>query len=528
MVEALQQLDISTDKKEQQEEVKALRRSRPNMVKGRSFADTMKGWWNKGSNNIRVEVEWEELSRNLSRLEHCLIGSWSPSNAKGEDLENLGQEMAKAWGLKGKMGMASMGKGRVLLELELAKEARRVLRFGNKAVEGVQLDLERWNPRSGCLEEGEARKEVWVRILGLPISLWVPSVLRRVGDACGGFLDVDPQTKSMEDLQWARILVRSDSENIPGSMEIGVEEMTYILTLWWEAAPSLRQEEGRKRGLWSRPRGEVRGDDDTRAGARVEEMACAGTEAQRQSEDGTGRLSQDVGSAAMGSQAQVGLLQGPESKIGPMAPGRELNWAHGLSLSLGSEASKGDQFGPRQPRSSGWAAGSGLGHLHKGKAVSDQAHPMDCGLLLKAYPSGSNGHIKDDNLEREFVRCREEEMGRRQQLDFNHPRAERMLEEEAARYGLDVNLGGFRAQGSSFSNLFCFGRTSERECYDHSGVQREGILIGSGSRRPSTEEHIGRREGCWDLIEVNSVDPLGRSSGWTVDQMEAQEDRKED
>ncbi|KAL6326931.1 hypothetical protein AAG906_012538 [Vitis piasezkii] len=189
---------------------------------------------------------------------------------------------------------------------------------------------------------------------------------------------------------------------------------------------------------------------------------------------------------AMGSTAQVGLLRG-RIKTGPMGPGRELNCAHGPSLPSGSEASKGDQFGPRQPRSSGRAAGFGLGHLHKGKAISDQAHPTDCGLILKAYPSGSNGHIKDDNLEREFVRCREEEMGRRQQLDFNHPRAERMLEEEAARYGLDVNLGGFRAQGSSSSNLFCFGRTPERECYDHSGVRREGILIGSGSRRPSTK-----------------------------------------
>ena len=84
MVEALRQLDISTDKKEQQEEVKALGRLRPDMVKGRSFADTVKGWWNKGSNNIRVEVEREELSRNLSRLEHCLIGSWSPRMQKGK------------------------------------------------------------------------------------------------------------------------------------------------------------------------------------------------------------------------------------------------------------------------------------------------------------------------------------------------------------------------------------------------------------------------------------------------------------
>ncbi|RVW71770.1 hypothetical protein CK203_055215 [Vitis vinifera] len=32
--------------------------------------------------------------------------------------------------------------------------------------------LEFWNPRSGCLEEGELRNQAWVRILGLPISLW--------------------------------------------------------------------------------------------------------------------------------------------------------------------------------------------------------------------------------------------------------------------------------------------------------------------------------------------------------------------
>ena len=204
--------------------------------------------------------------------------NWIPSNAKGKDLESLGWEMAKSWGLKGKMGVASLGKGRALLELEFVEEARRVLISGKKAVGGVQLDLTRWSPRSGCLEEGEVRKEVWVRILGLPISLWVPSVLRRVGDVCDGFLDIDPQIESMEELQWARILVKSDGENLLGSLEIGVEEATYILTLWWEAVPSLRQEEGRKRGLWSRPSGEIRGDAVARAGSRVEEMACAGFE----------------------------------------------------------------------------------------------------------------------------------------------------------------------------------------------------------------------------------------------------------
>ena len=94
MVEAFRKLDNSFDKKEQQQEERVL---------GRSFVDTVKGLWNKGSNTLRVEVEREEINRNLSRLEHCLIGSWIPSDAKGEDLESLGWEMAKSWGLKGKM-----------------------------------------------------------------------------------------------------------------------------------------------------------------------------------------------------------------------------------------------------------------------------------------------------------------------------------------------------------------------------------------------------------------------------------------
>ena len=154
MVEALYQLDISIDKKEKQEEMRVRGRSCMEMAKGRSFADAVKGVWNKGPKIIRVEVGREELSRNLSRLKHCLIGSWSLSNATGDDLETLGWEMAKVWGLKGKMGMASLGKGRVLLEFEFAEEARRVILFGIKAVEGVQVDLERWDSSSGCLEEG--------------------------------------------------------------------------------------------------------------------------------------------------------------------------------------------------------------------------------------------------------------------------------------------------------------------------------------------------------------------------------------
>eukprot|EP00261_Vitis_vinifera_P017602 XP_010647349.1 PREDICTED: uncharacterized protein LOC104878512 [Vitis vinifera] len=522
MVEALCQLGIIADRKVQQEGTRISGRRSPEKVKGRSFVDMVKAWGDKEPSPIRVEVGREEISSNISRLEHCLIGNWNPNNEIGEDLENLGWKMAKAWGLKGKMGIASMGKGRALLEFELAEEARKVHLSGNKVVGGVRLGLERWNPRSGCMEEGEISKEVWVRILGLPVSLWVPSVLRRVGDACGGFLDVDPKTERMEELEWARILIKSDGANTPGSLVIGIEEISYSLSLWWESVPVLRQEEGRKCCLSDRLRGEVSGDVTPRVGSRVKEKVGVGIEVQRQMGDGTCRLLQREGTTER-VFSHVGQLWGPDSWVGSAGPSRLKNQAVGPSLNP-----MGDQLGLRQVSNFGRATVDGLGHLQKGKSSLNQAHVVDNGPLLKIFSPGLTDKNRNVFMEHEFINYRVEEIGRRQQSVPPSQDTDRMLEEEVARYGLDVNLGGLRVQGASSSNSFCFGRSPEKEGYDHSGMQREGAVIGSGSRNPNVEDRIEKRNGCWDLVEINSVEPLGRKLGWMADQTEPQEGSKED
>ncbi|RVW14367.1 hypothetical protein CK203_097453 [Vitis vinifera] len=410
MVEALCQLGIIADRKVQQEGMRISGRPSPEKVKGRSFVDMVKAWGDKEPSPIRVEVGREEISRNISRLENCLIGNWDPKNEIGEDLENLGWKMAKAWGLKGKMGIASMGKGRALLEFELAEEARKVHLSGNKVVGGVRLGLERWNPRSGCMEEGEISKEVWVRILGLPVSLWVPSVLRRVGDACGGFLDVDPKTERMEELEWARILIKSDGANTPGSLVIGIEEISYSLSLWWESVPVLRQEEGRKRCLSDRLRGEVSGDVTPRAGSRVKEKVGVGIE--NAASDGR----RDVPSVAERGYSRTGLFA-----CGPAAGARLL--------------------GLRQVSNLGRATVDGPGQLQKGKSSLNQAHVVDNGPLLKIFSPGLTDKNRNAFTENEFINYKVEEIGRRQQSVPPSQDTERMLEEEAARYGIDVNLG---------------------------------------------------------------------------------------
>ena len=135
--------------------------------------------------------------------------------------------MAKTWGLKGKLGRAKLERGKVLLEFELVVEAKKALSHGRISVGGFSCAWRDGSPETGCLVEGEKRRKVWVRIVGLPVSLWDRAILRRVGEECGGFLAVDTQTKKLEELQWARILVKVNGEELPNVVEICVEEVCY-------------------------------------------------------------------------------------------------------------------------------------------------------------------------------------------------------------------------------------------------------------------------------------------------------------
>ncbi|RVW42531.1 hypothetical protein CK203_106638 [Vitis vinifera] len=227
----------------------------------------------------------------------------------GEDeIEKWGKFWAKSWDLKGNLGLAKLNKRKALLEFEDLEEARRVVSSGSCAWEGTQVRLEHWSPRSGCWAEGEERRDVWVRIVGLPISLWSPEILRRVGDACGGFITVDENTRSMRDLQWARILVKWEGK-LDRVLEIEGEEESYVVSLWWECWPVLRR---KCRDEVDRHSREVRGEEDSRAGQRVMKGWGSGRlEMLHPSDDGT-------------------VLQGAGRDSPDLSPTTR-NWAHLLS-----------------------------------------------------------------------------------------------------------------------------------------------------------------------------------------------------
>ncbi|KAL6312884.1 hypothetical protein AAG906_025741 [Vitis piasezkii] len=134
-------------------------------------------------------------------------------------------------------------KGIMMFDFELAQEAERVLARGKRSIKKNFLILDKWNPEVGCSCKNSIAVETWVRVVGLPLHLWSLEVFKRIGDGCGGFIAMDEGTKSMSEMQWARILVkRADWEVVStgsssgkGGLRVGEEAVGSHRVAWWES-----------------------------------------------------------------------------------------------------------------------------------------------------------------------------------------------------------------------------------------------------------------------------------------------------
>lgn len=188
-------------------------------VDGRSFVEVEKiGGWPANTvvvvenrekrRDCDVEVEVDSTQNNERFLGRCLVG-WMENGALALPMGMELQRWAlRSWKVTAGVQVSELGGSSSLFTLPLMEAAKRVLAeywsFG-----GRRLDLEWWSLVGCCVKQGEARAEVWVKILGLPIHLWDLEVFREVGDFCGGFLHVDDETSQITHLKWARIAVQA-------------------------------------------------------------------------------------------------------------------------------------------------------------------------------------------------------------------------------------------------------------------------------------------------------------------------------
>ena len=55
-----------------------------------------------------------------------------------------------------------------------------------------------------------------------------------VGDACGGFVTMDEETKEPRHRKEARVLVKNNGKEVPGKLEVIAGFASFSIPLWWE------------------------------------------------------------------------------------------------------------------------------------------------------------------------------------------------------------------------------------------------------------------------------------------------------
>ena len=190
----------------------------PREVEMRAFVDVGRVTTGRVGDTFWLQLGGRELLSRGDQLGRCLVGRWGEELILESDLVLLKRWGELLWNLKGGVRFAKLGGLIFLMEFENGDEAERVLKKGVQWFQNRVLRLERWNTEAGSLQLGNPAKEVWVRVVGLPLHFWNGEVFRKIGNYCGGFVGVDNDMRSFSQLQWARILVKSEGIDLPRTL----------------------------------------------------------------------------------------------------------------------------------------------------------------------------------------------------------------------------------------------------------------------------------------------------------------------
>ena len=199
-----------------------------------SYVDAIKRKAKGRSEEVWVEVGNEAYTSTLKELRHCLVGRWNIENEAAHDLRVVEIWANTHWSFSGQVSVSSLSDSLFLFEFSKVGDAQKVLEEGSRCLNGVRLSLDWWAPIVGCSRREFQRDVSWVRIPGLPLQFWSMEFFKMVGDACGGFVDVDEETKKSSYRKGARILVKNNGKEVPGSLEVIVGFASFSIPLWWE------------------------------------------------------------------------------------------------------------------------------------------------------------------------------------------------------------------------------------------------------------------------------------------------------
>ncbi|WMV30161.1 hypothetical protein MTR67_023546 [Solanum verrucosum] len=188
---------------------------------------------NRKGNSLFISEDARKTQNEL--LDRSVVGSL-PEEISNVHLAEIRRWANSSWKQHHGIYIYEMGRNQFLFEFPTKTTADHVLK-GEWFWKSHKFHLDWWTPCSNSIEE--SLKEVWIRLVGLPLQFWSQKILREIGNLCGGWIQTEEETELRNHLKWARIKVRGDEESVPKTVELIHDGYIFKVQIWIEAPARL-------------------------------------------------------------------------------------------------------------------------------------------------------------------------------------------------------------------------------------------------------------------------------------------------
>ncbi|KAI3923931.1 hypothetical protein MKW98_012720 [Papaver atlanticum] len=180
---------------------------------------------------LQIMCTDEEFEAGCREWKNSLVGFFVGDNVHFVLDINM---VRKLWEVNGDVSVVSMDNGYFIFQFSYVEDKIRVLQSADLwQIQQRPMILREWDwkLKFNRIEEMESLP-IWVKIYNLPLFLWTPSFLSKIGSGLGIPLFADQKTKNRERLAYAMLCVEVSAQKLlPESLDIMVKGMEYELKL---------------------------------------------------------------------------------------------------------------------------------------------------------------------------------------------------------------------------------------------------------------------------------------------------------
>lgn len=199
---------------------------------GLSFSDSVKNnkWTTRKLNAAKDSTERElyfylrDYDKEPKRTSSKKLGRKPSGGVSRRHFVRGRQWIANSWKRHHGINIYKMGHNRFLFECPSKTAADHTI-SGEWFWKCQKFALQWWSVTS--TSTFERLDQGWIRVVGIPLHLWSQNIFHEIGNFSSGWIQTEEERELRHHLKWARLKVRGKGDDVPSSVELVHEGLTF-------------------------------------------------------------------------------------------------------------------------------------------------------------------------------------------------------------------------------------------------------------------------------------------------------------